>query len=96
MLAVGGSRRKSMPANFSNSSVAQNRSTLDDSMNGTCFYIRKQNLSDVLHRATLLSQHQQTTSDAVLLSQVCLYSVDGWTMLLFLLMSKLLYTMTVF
>ncbi|CAH0485692.1 unnamed protein product [Peronospora farinosa] len=59
------SRRKSMPANMSDSRVAQNRSTLDDSLNGTCFSSRRQNLSDVLQRATLLSQHHQTTSDEV-------------------------------
>ncbi|RMX64211.1 hypothetical protein DD238_006026 [Peronospora effusa] len=68
-LIVATSRRKSMPANMSDSRVAQNRSTLDDSWNGTCFSSRRRNLSDVLQRATLLSQHHQTTSDEVLFCQ---------------------------
>ncbi|CAI5735580.1 unnamed protein product [Peronospora destructor] len=62
-------RRKSMPANLPDSRVAQNRSTLDDSLNSTCFSPRKRILSDVLQRATLLSQHEETPSDEVLLSQ---------------------------
>ncbi|CAH0475290.1 unnamed protein product [Peronospora belbahrii] len=62
-------RRKSMPMNLSDSRVAHNQASLNDRPNATCSLSNGRLLSNVLHRATLLSQRQQTASDETLLAQ---------------------------
>ncbi|KAG7388474.1 hypothetical protein PHYPSEUDO_012535 [Phytophthora pseudosyringae] len=67
--ASASKRRKSMPASLSESQVTQNGSSVDDSMSTSPAAPKRRLLSDVLQRATTLSQQQNATNEESSFSQ---------------------------
>ncbi|KAE9118268.1 hypothetical protein PF005_g8669 [Phytophthora fragariae] len=67
--AASAKRRKSMSPSLSGPRTAQLTSNLDDSVDGSSAAPKRKSLSDVLQRATMLSQQQSTANDESLLSQ---------------------------